>query len=385
MVDRIITPYLKSLKKSVLLLGPRQVGKSTLAKSLGPDRTINFADEGTFLRYSKDLDLLRREVAGLKPPSLILLDEIQRIPQLLNTIQVILDGQSGIRFILTGSSARKLKRGQANLLPGRVIVQVLDPLNYWELGPHFNLEKVLRMGSLPGIYLDEEEGLDILESYALVYLREEIQQEAITKQVGSYARFLDVAAQASGDWINYSKISSDTEIPKETVRRFFSILEETLIAFRLPPFQSRTVLRKASQRDRFFFFDVGVRNALLGIHRANLNPIEQGKLFEQWIILQCVSFVRSLHKPWKLYTYRTRSGAEVDLVIDCGSRLLAVECKWSEGASVRDFTGLKSFASSVDRPVEKLLVYRGTTVQKFDSHTWALPFREFLDRTLFSY
>ena len=382
MLDRIIQPFLKQSSKSILILGPRQVGKSTLIETLKPDRKINFADEALYLQYAKDPGLLKRELSILTKPSLIALDEVQRIPAIFNSVQAILDEGKRHRFILTGSSARKLKRGQANLLPGRIIVQYMDPLSFWELDAEFNLEKVLQRGSLPEIYLNEQEGLDILETYTTVYLKEEIQHEAVTKNVGSYARFLDLAAQASGQWINYSKIASDSEIPKETIRRFFTILEETLVAFRIPAYQPSPSKRHVSQRDRFLFFDVGVRNVLLGLHRGALSPIEKGNLFEHWIILQCLCFIRAYRKNWQISTYRTDAGVEVDLILDIGPKLVAIEIKHMKKISARDWRGLKSFESVARKPVKKLIVYTGETAQKFSQTEVVLPFKEFLTQFL---
>jgi predicted AAA+ superfamily ATPase len=378
MLDRLIFPRISKTQKSVVLLGPRQVGKSTLCRSLAPDKIINLMDEAAYLGYSKDAAKLSREIRALAKPSLIFIDEIQRVPALLNSIQSLLDENPKHKFILTGSSARKLKRGGANLLPGRVIVESLDPLTIWELGERFDLEKCLTAGCLPGVYLDEEDGLDILESYANIYLREEIQAEALVKNIGGYARFLDVAAEASGDWINYSKVASDAEIPKESVRRFFSILEETLLVFRIPPFKAKKSERRISQRDKFIFFDPGVRNALLKMHRSALSASEKGKLFEQWLLLQCLYFIRAHKKPWTVSAYRTESGAEVDLVIDTGRRFLAIECKSGKNIPAGAANGLRSFAEIAHKPVEKFLVYQGDTAQKLPGDESVWPFAVFL-------
>lgn len=382
MIDRRLRARLASSSKHILLLGPRQVGKSTLARSLKPNHIINLMDESLYLAYSKEPGRFKREMAALAKPNLVVLDEIQRVPALLNTVQLLLDEGIRHRFILTGSSARKLKRGGANLLPGRILLEHLDPLSFWELGTHFNLEKALRIGTLPGIYLDEKEGPEILASYGQVYLREEIQQEALTRNLGGYARFLDVAAEASGDWINYSKLASDCEIPKETIRRFFTLLEDTLIAFRIPPFRPKKTKRRISQRDRFVFFDLGVRNALLGIHRSSLSPIEKGKLFEQWILLQIVYYLHSEKKDWRISSYRTDSGAEVDIILDTGSRLFAIECKWGKNISENQMRGLRSFEEVEHKPLEKYLVYTGERRQRFSQGETALSYREFLENVL---
>lgn len=381
-LDRMVAGRVRQSRKSVLLLGPRQVGKSTLCRSLKPDWTLNLADEASFITYAKDPGRLAREAAAFRRPALIFIDEIQRVPALLNTVQALLDEDAGVRFVLTGSSAKKLKRGGGNLLPGRIVVEHLDPLSYWELGKDFELEKALRLGTLPGIYFDPTQGEEVLSAYASAYLREEIQAEALIRNIGAYARFLDLAAVSSGHWVNYSKAASDCEIPKETVRRFYTLLEETLVALRLPPFKTAPTRRKISQRDRFVLFDPGVRNALLGTHRHAVSPVEAGPLFEQWLILQCSALNRARHLGWTLSSYRTDAGAEVDLVIDRGDTLLAVECKWSRQAAEADLRGLRSLEEVAGKPVEKVVVYRGERRQRFKKGETAVPYQDFLDSLL---
>ncbi|MCG3205682.1 MAG: hypothetical protein KCHDKBKB_02404 [Elusimicrobia bacterium] len=378
MISRILSQRLKSSKKSVLLLGPRQVGKSTVCRALNPKRIINLADESIFLSYSKDAAKLLRELRADREPGLIVIDEIQRVPALLNSVQAFLDEGGLSRFILTGSSARKLKRGGANLLPGRIILEHLDPLNIWELKEEFELEKILLQGSLPGIYTDPTEGLQVLNTYAQVYIREEIQAESLTKNIGAYARFLDAAAEASGDWLNYSKFSSDAELSKTSVRRFFDILTETLIAFRLPAFEPRQSHRRISQRDRYIFFDIGVRNAILGLAGQILPNIEKGKLFEQWFILQCFSYAHSFGNQWKFSSFRTDTGLEVDLIIDTGPHLIAAECKYSRNVSETDLRGLRAFSELAHKPVKKYLICLADQPQKFPKDEVAINYKDFL-------
>jgi uncharacterized protein len=378
MLDRLLRPRLEQSKRSLLLLGARQVGKSTLCRSLSPDIVVNLADEGSFLGYGKDPGRLGRELRSLKKTSLVLIDEVQRLPSLLNSIQAVMDEGSQHRFLLTGSSARKLKRGGANLLPGRIVLEHLDPLTIWELGDAFDLDRVLRVGALPGVYTDQEAGEDVLESYAAVYLREEVQAEAIIRSVGTYARFLDLAAASSGDWINYSKLASDAEIPKETVRRFFQILEDTLLCFRIPAFSPKSSKRRVTQRDRILFFDLGVRNALLGLHRVAPPPTSQGRLFEQWLILQCLAFIRAHRLPWKVSSYRTDAGAEVDLVIDTGARLLALECKLGRTVTNSELRGLRSFSEVAGKTLVSYVVFQGERAQTLDHGVEAVPYRDFL-------
>ncbi len=381
MLDRLLMRRLQTLKKSVLLLGARQVGKSTLIRSLKVDRILNLADEAEYLHFAKDPARLRRLVDVLSLHSLVVIDEVQRLPSLLNSVQALLDEKPTRRFILTGSSARKLKRGGANLLPGRIILEHLDPLSFWELQDLFDLDKVLHRGSLPGIYLDELSGLDVLDSYVKLYLREEIQAEAITKNIGAYARFLDLAALLSGQWINYSKVASDSEIAKETVRRYFSILEDTLIAHRVPAFRPRRSQRRTSQRDKFVFFDLGVRNAVLGIHQNTLTDTELGALFEQWFFLQCLSYIHSFHKNWKISSYRSEGGAEVDWILETEKELIAIECKYGRSIREAQLRGLKSFASLAHKPCQCYVVYQGME-QKFSGGEYALPYQKFFREIL---
>lgn len=381
MLERLVFKRLSQGEKSVILLGPRQVGKSTLVRSLSPNLYINLADEEVFFSYSKDPGRLKREILVQKNLDLVVLDEIQRIPSLLNTVQVLIDEKIVKRVILTGSSARKLKQRGANLLPGRVILEYLDPISIWEFENNFDLEKVLRIGSLPGVILDEKYGQDILASYATIYLKEEVQAEALLRNIGSYARFLDVAAEASGEWINYSKLSSDAAIPLETMRRFFSVLEETLLIFRIPSFRVKKSKRRVSQKDRFVFFDLGVRNALLGIHGSNLSPTEKGKLFEQWVILECLRYIRANKKNWELSSYRTEKGAEVDIILDVGKKIIGIECKYGKNVSEAQMRGLRSFEEISHKPFEKYVVYQGTA-QKFSKGELALPYEEFFLKVL---
>jgi predicted AAA+ superfamily ATPase len=378
MLERLIEKRVAASRKSVLLLGARQVGKSTLARSLAPDVIIDLADEGSFLAHAKDPGLVGREVRALQRPSLVLVDEVQRLPSVLNSVQAILDQGLKHRFVLTGSSARKLKRGGANLLPGRVILEHLDPFSIWELGPSFDLERALSVGCLPGIYLDHESGADTLEAYATLYLREEVQAEALVRNVGSYARFLDVAATESGNWINYAKLASDSEISKETLRRYYQILEDTLLAFRMEPYRPARSQRRVSHRDRIFFFDIGVRNALLGLHRQPPSPTERGRLFEHWFILQCLYFARAHHLPWTLTSYRTDAGAEVDAVIDTPKTLVAIECKAGRHVAGSELSGLRSFASIAHKKVLAYVVFQGERPQTFPDGVEAIPYRQFL-------
>jgi predicted AAA+ superfamily ATPase len=339
------------------------------------------ADEQVYLSHAKDAGLLKRELAAMHS-GLIAIDEIQRLPSLLNTVQSLIDDPSNeFRFILTGSSARKLKRGGANLLPGRAILEYMDPFTYAEVRDAFNLSRSLQVGMLPGIYLGGDESIATLDTYAEVYLREEIRAEALVRNLGDYARFLDMAAILSGQWLNYSKISSETEIPKETIRRYVALLEDTLLIFRLPPFAPRRkITRRIAQREKFLFFDIGVRNALIGVHHRPITPDQKGPAFEQWLILQIIYLNRALRKNWHLSSYRTEAGAEVDLVIEREDDILGVEIKSGRSVSRADSRGLFSLAETVGRykPVNMWIVFAGDRRQLLGNRVHVLPYLEAL-------
>jgi len=359
------------------------VGKSTLCNELRPSLSINLADEEVFRQHLNDPGLIKRIVMGLpKGAKTILVDEVQRIPSILNTIQALIDSHREMRFWLTGSSARKLKRGKANLLPGRVLIEYLPPLLYWELKDRFDLDKALTIGTLPEIFL-EEWGPEVLGSYVAGYLREEIQAEALTKDLASYSRFLNLAAELSGQYMNYAKVASDSEINKETIRRYMEILSDTLIVEHVPSFKGVDKSRRARQKDKFIFFDLGVRNALLGrIQKNAFGKEEWGQLFEQWLILQVLYYQRMYKKNWRVSTYRDAMGVEVDLIIETNSTALAIEIKSGIKAAAKMFKGLNKLEGLAKRPFQNYLVYQGTHNQHFEKLGDAVPYSFFLDEIL---
>lgn len=333
---------------SSLLLGPRQTGKSTLVRAVLPAdaATFDLLEHDTFLRLARDPSQFRREVlahakAGAK---VVFVDEVQRVPALLDEVHGLIE-QKAARFALTGSSARKLRRGGANLLAGRARMLRLHPLVLRELGDHFDLERVLRFGTLPAVVSsDDEEAVELLRAYAETYLREEIQAEALVRNLGGFARFLDIAAAQSGDILNYSAVGRDAGLPVRTVQEYFQILEDTLIGYRLEPWRKSSRARLAGH-PRFYLFDTGVRNALVRRLGAGLDPQLRGRLFEHLIVLECARALDYARSEARLYFWRTHHGAEVDLLIERHDRLrLAIEIKSTRVISGADVTGLRTFA-----------------------------------------
>lgn len=362
-INRQISKNIEKSKKSVLLIGPRQTGKSTILQNLKPELSINLADEQVYFQHLKDPSLLRQVVGKKK---LVLVDEIQRIPSLLNTVQALIDEDKNRRLLLTGSSARKLKRGNANLLPGRVIYYELGPLNYFEIGENeFELKKALTRGLLPGVYLDTaDDWKDVLQSYVALYLKEEVQAEALTRDIQGFSRFFDVTIAKSGQHIDFTKYASQAMIERNTARRYFDILIDTLILDPIEPF-AKSTKRRLIQHPRFYCFDVGVLNSCLGSWQLSQDRV--GLLFEHFIIQQIRSLQKSLRLNLRLSTYRTENNAEVDLIVEKESDIFAIEIKASKNIGPSDLRGLKSFSEFYGKKVHSWIFYLGDQHRELDN------------------
>lgn len=335
---------------SFFLFGPRQVGKSTLLHHEDLDVTIDLLDPELQLAYNKTPNLLRQQIEDIDPDSraTILIDEIQRVPILLDVVHALMEQRPKLQFILCGSSARKLRHGAANLLGGRALYRTMHPLTLEELGGDFNLQWVLSYGSLPKIYtvLKQKKKVgaqDLLRAYAVTYLREEVKAEALVRNLQGFQNFLDVAVANYSEQINFSAVSRDCQVALTTVREYYSILEDTLIGFFLYP-HLKSQRKRMSQQPKFYFFDNGVTRALLGSLQDPPTPLEQGRLFEQWVLQEIIRLNEYRQKDWRLSFWRTSHGAEVDIVITRGKRMLyAIECKFKRQPSAGDLSGLRSF------------------------------------------
>lgn len=344
MIDRLLD---LPKEKSFFLFGPRQTGKTTLITSLFLEKIykINLLLSDQFLKYSKDPSLFRKEVLEKKDTvTHVFIDEIQRVPELLNEVQYLIDTTS-LNFILSGSSARKLKRGYANLLGGRAVQRFLHPFLWQEVSDTATLTHLLRFGSLPPVYLAELEAdrIDLLRAYVDIYLREEIQAEGIVRQIGSFSRFLDMAASQFGEIVNYSSVARECQQAVMTVRSYYEILIDTLIGFRLEPWR-KSVRKRLAGHPKFYLFDNGVTNLINRYDSAISDPYLLGRLFEQFIIIETVKWIRQSRKMMNIYYWRTNSGAEVDLLTEQSGKLTgAYEIKWSRKIDTAQLTGLRSF------------------------------------------
>lgn len=373
--------------KSFFLLGPRQVGKSTFIRQNFPAKNslyYNFLLNEEYEKYIQDTSLLRKEVQARSTNiKYVIIDEVQRIPEILNEVHYLLEYLAKPPvFVLSGSSARKLKRGQANLLGGRALTYHMYPLSYHELKNNFDLDSVINYGSLPAIYFEKDKQIkrEMLSSYAETYLQEEIRAEALVRNIKGFLRFLTISAQENGELINFSNIARDTGTDRNTVKEFFQILEDTLIGFHLTAY-SKSSRKKLVSHSKFYFFDLGVVKALA--KRLSLQiekrSSDYGKAFEHFIILELMKFSRYNRKDWEFSFYRTNAGAEVDLIIETPcSKVYAIEIKAQANPSMSGLKGLKSFAEI--RPDAQLICACLCSKAYEDRDIRILPWQE-----LFSY
>jgi predicted AAA+ superfamily ATPase len=373
MINRLITSEITSTSKSILLLGPRQVGKSTLIQSLKPDLEINLADEMEYLKYSSRPEAFREKIEESNYKT-IYVDEVQRLPKLLNTLQAIIDQNKKLKFYLNGSSARKLKHGQANLLPGRVLHFNLGPLASSELNYQMDSQRALEFGTLPEPYLNpsEKENRNLLRSYAGLYLKEEIKAESLVRNLESFARFFTEAVLQVANFVDYTKLSIKSKISRHAIPRYFEILEDTLVGYRIFPFSMANEL-DLIKHPKFYLFDNGVYNGLMGNFVASADRI--GKLAEQLIFSQLKHSAWAKNIDIDLSTFRTRSGIEVDFIAKISGKLNAIEVNNSPHLDPSDLEGLKFFDASVSQK-KNLFVFHFGKSEKRIANIWILPWQK---------
>lgn len=351
--------------KSILLLGPRQTGKTTFVRvELKPDLEFSFVKQSTRLRYERAPVLFEQEIAEYltkcnKPPT-IFIDEIQKIPAIMDSIQYFIDKQQA-KFILTGSSARKLKHGKdINLLPGRVVSLYLSPFTYQELPANqHDLTKLLLFGTLPGIILEPDDAnkeLD-LSSYITTYLEDEIRSEAVVKNIGAFSHFLQFAAGESGKQINLTKISQEVGVAASTIAGYFQILLDCLITFKIDPIINSTTNRRLIKSPKYLFFDLGIRRACAN-EGTKLPERLLGELFEQFVGVQLKSYASIKNSTLKLKYWRDSAGPKIDYVLDINQTYIPIEVKWTDKPSTNDTRHLEKFMAEYDNAPMAYIVCR---------------------------
>lgn len=371
MVDRILKRKIKGSAKSILLLGPRQVGKSTLISELKPDLSINLADEFEFLKYSTHLKELEFLIAQNRP-KITFVDEIQRLPSLLNSIQALLDKNKNLKFYLTGSSARKLRRGRANLLPGRIFSYQLGTLTASELGKNFDTRRALSLGTLPEIYLNKntEDSKKLLKTYVATYLKEEIKAEALVRNLDSFARFLNETVSLTAQFIDFSKLAKKAKISRHAVPRYFEILEDTMVGYRVNGFSPLIEREDLIRHPKFYFFDVGIYNSMLLNFEPSLDRI--GVLSENLVFNQLMHSAWSVDKDIEINSFRTRKGIKVDFIVKLENSYFGIEVKNSDAIKSEDVESLNYFKSQFVQSKGLFIFHMGKKESKFGP-VWALP------------
>jgi len=384
-IKRRIQPLLKDTlarHKSILLLGARQTGKTTLINQLGADFSISFIQPAVRLAYEQNPSQLTGEVEVLaetkKGKLLVCVDEVQKVPDILDAVQDLIDRHVA-DFILTGSSARKLRFGnKVNLLPGRVALFHLDPLTYTELRDRKpRIEDLLLYGSLPAITLltkPQYKEKD-LSSYVTTYLEEEIRSEAVVRNVGQFARFLSLAAAESGNIVNFRKLSQEIGVAHTTIASYYQILEDCLVAERIDPLLKTKMRRRLTKTSKYLFFDLGVRRLAAG-EGLKLPAEYMGSLFEQWVGLELVRLARLSEQRAKVYFWRDADGPEVDWVLEKEDHYIPIEVKWTARPILADIKYLQLFSKEYSETTAAYVVCRVARKIKLADRVYALPWQE---------
>lgn len=359
--------------ESLFLWGARQTGKSTLLKSLFPEaRLFDLLLSDVYERLNRNPSLLRETILADETQSVVVIDEIQRIPALLNEVHWLIVNK-GTRFILSGSSPRKILHSGANLLGGRALRYELYPLVSSEI-PDFELLTAINNGMLPRHY-DSKKPRSLISAYIGNYLRDEIVEEARIRNVGTFQRFLEVAALTNGEIVNYSNIASDTGVSAYIVKEYFQIIEETLIGRFVPSFQKRPK-RRVISAPKFYLFDVGIVNFLLNRSNIEVKTELFGKAFEHFIYQEIYAHSRYSDKNYNISYWRTASGFEVDFIL--GDHEIAIEIKATEEVQTRHLKGLKAFME--EYTVKKAILVTNDSFPRLTNGVLVLPWKDFLKK-----
>ncbi len=390
-----------------IVFGARQTGKTTLLTTLlpAPAISLNLADPGDRTRHLSNPGLFRQECEALPDsdrPHVVFVDEAQAVPAIFDAVQVLYDhDKTRWRFVLCGSSARKLRKIGANLLPGRCLLHRLFPLVLAErpapamrdvlripplidlpvepaqqnLFPAADIEDRLAFGELPGIaLLPDDDRRMVLKSFVAVHLEEEIRRESLVKDWGAFVNFLRLAAHESGQTTNFAAIARETGVSLPTVKAHYQLLEDMFIGFTVPAY-SRSPRKNLLSTPRFLFFDLGIRHAAAGLlPDRNLVRVDPGRFFEQWVGIEIWKRLQ-YRGEGQLHYFRTKDGAEVDYVVEMGDHVIPIEVKWTDKPGIRDTTHLAAFLRDHPRAEAGYVVCRCPRPLKLSDTITALPWR----------
>lgn len=362
---------------SFFLWGPRGTGKSTWTRTAFPQAlSIDLLAPDLFRTYAARPERLRELVQGNPKARHVVIDEIQKVPELLSVVHAMIEERREVQFILTGSSARKLKRSGVNLLAGRAVVRTLHPFMAAELGRSFDFPKALQHGLLP-LAWSAPDPADALRAYAALYLHEEVQAEGLVRNIGAFARFLEALSFSHSATLNISNVARDCQIERKVVQGYVEIVEDLLLGFRLPVF-SRRAKREVSAHPKFYFFDAGIFRSLRPQGPLDRPQEMDGQALEGLVAQHLRAWIAYRGGHSRLFFWRTRSGVEVDFVVYGPDEFYAIEVKNAARIGDEDLRGLRHFQE--DHPqVTPLFLYRGT--ERLMRHNIrCVPCEEFLPR-----
>ena len=359
--------------KGLFLFGPRQTGKSYwLRKKFPRSLYYDLLKSDLFFKLHRSPHLLREELLAQKASKPVIIDEIQKIPHLLDEVHHLMENHN-LFFILTGSSARKLKRGGSNLLGGRALHKQLFPLVSKEI-PHFDMSKILQYGSLPSIYPSKKPKA-LLKSYVKTYLKEEIQAEGLIRQLQPFSMFLEIAAKTNTQLINYSNIAGDVGVSSKTIKEYYLILEDTFMGSLLPPYK-KTLKRQSVSMHKFYFFDIGAVNALTDRWNLRENSTEFGFCFEHFIFNEIKAYLNYTDDDRRIYFWRSKNHQKVDFIVGDN---LAVEVKSTTQVQKKDLKGLKALCEE-KKFKYKIVVSLENTPRLTKENILILPYKKFLKK-----
>lgn len=347
--DRVLDLNALLEKKSFFLFGPRATGKSTLISQQLSKKylVINLLRNEYFMQLSQAPESLEAMINSAENDEIVIIDEIQRVPLLLNEVHRLIEERQ-IHFLLTGSSARKLKQKHTNLLAGRARKAELFPFVSCEI-PDFNLDRYLLIGGLPMVYLSDDP-YEELQAYVDTYMKDEVQAEALVRNIPGFSRFLTLSAITSGKMLNFTSIASDSNLPVSTVREYYHILEDTFLGFMLPAY-TKTIKRKAMSTAKFYFFDIGIANYLTKVKQIPPHSQLYGDKLEHFIALEIKAYLSYRRIDKTMYYWRSKSNMEVDFIIE---EDIAIEVKATKRVQDKHLKGL--FAFKEEKMAKRYLV-----------------------------
>lgn len=365
--------------QSFFLLGPRGTGKSTLLRRYFPQALwIDLLEPEIYRFYEARPERLRETLAAFPHTTTIVIDEIQKVPALLSLIHAIIEEKQGLQFILTGSSARKLKRQGVDLLAGRALLYHMHPFMASELGEQFNLKSALSQGLLPLVW-DSTTPEKVLQAYSSFYLKEEVQTEGFVRDIGNFARFMEIISFSHGSQLNSSNIARECDVSRTTVDSYLQILKDLLLAFTLHVF-TRRAKRALSAHPKFYFFDAGVFNTLRPRGPMDSNEEIWGAALEGLVAQHLRAWIDAQSVPYTLNFWRTRTGLEVDFIVYGAGGFWGIEVKNSKRLSPKDTHGLEAFRE--EYPEAQLFLLYGGSQRTVQKGILCLPCEEFLRNLL---